>query len=48
MEVVDYEYEIGVCGHRWAPFQLEESNDPHQVEEWYACKIPTHLLVLLR
>ncbi|KAK4562677.1 hypothetical protein RGQ29_005251 [Quercus rubra] len=40
MEVVDYEYEIGVCGHRWAPFQLEESNDPHQVEEWYACKIP--------
>ena len=40
MEVVDYEYDIGVCGHRWAPSQLEELNDPHQVEEWYACKIP--------
>ena len=42
MEVVDYqkEYEIGVCGHRWVSSQLEESNDPHQVEQWFAFHIP--------
>ena len=32
--------EIGLCGHRWLLSQLEESDDPHKVEEWYACKIP--------
>ncbi|XP_050259573.1 uncharacterized protein LOC126704593 isoform X2 [Quercus robur] len=37
MEVVDYEYEIGVCGHRWA---LEESTVPNQVEQWFAFHIP--------
>ena len=42
MEVVDYqkEYGIGVCGHRWVSSQLEESNDPHQVEQWFAFHIP--------
>ena len=40
MEVVDYEYEIGVCGYQWVPSQLVESNDPHQEEQWFAFHIP--------
>ena len=38
-DVVD-EFVIGFCGHRWAPYELEESNTTHQLEEWFACKIP--------
>nr|POE92475.1 hypothetical protein CFP56_51025 [Quercus suber] len=40
MEAVDYEYEIGVCGHRWVDSQVEESNDHHQVQQWFAFHIP--------
>ena len=38
-DVVD-EFVIGFCGHRWVPYELEESNTTHQLEEWFACKIP--------
>ena len=39
-EIWKHEYVISFCGHRWVPYELEESNTTRQLEEWYAYKIP--------